>query len=106
MNFLLLTLFALATWRLASMLVREKGPWDLFVWVRERAGIGHDETGIPYKIPDNVLAGILSCVWCCSMWAGLGWYLFFLIAPLLAEKIATIFAFSAGAILLDRWMGN
>ncbi|RPJ28028.1 MAG: DUF1360 domain-containing protein [Chloroflexi bacterium] len=106
MTFVVFSLFALATWRLSSMLVRERGPWNLFVWVRERAGIGHDEKGLPYMVPDNVLAGILSCTWCASMWVAFGWFLFFLIAPLLATKIATVFAFSAGAILVDRWMGN
>ncbi len=106
MTFLVFCLFSFATWRLASMLVREKGPWDLFVRIRALAGITHDEQGLPIQIPDNVLAGILSCVWCCSIWVALGWFLFFLIVPLLATKIATVFAFSTGAILLDRWMGN
>jgi hypothetical protein len=106
MTFIVFSLFALATWRLASMLVREKGPWGLFVRIRALVGIEHDDQGVPVQIPDNVLAGILSCLFCCSMWVGFGWFLFFLGTPLLAEKIATVFAFSAGAILLDRWMGN
>lgn len=99
-------LFSFATWRLASLLVREKGPWDMFVWIRERTGIRHDENKTPYLIPDNVLAGILSCTWCASMWAGMFWVGFFLIVPPLATKIATIFAISTGAILIDKWMGN
>ena len=101
-----LMIFAMATWRLASLLVRERGPWDVFVWIRTLAGIGHDENKIPYMIPDSMLAGILSCVFCSSMWVALGWLIFFLITPLLAERVAVIFAISAGAILIDRWMGN
>lgn len=106
MTFLEFVLLSLAAWRLASMLVREKGPFNMFVWIRERVGIGHDKDGIPYMIPDNVLAGILSCVWCCSMWTGFFWFVAYLVAPLLVIKIATVFAISTGAILVDRFLGN
>ena len=106
MDLLALVIFGLATWRLSSMLVRERGPWNLFVWIRERAGIGHDDEGHPYMIPDTTITGILSCVWCASMWVALGWLGLWLITPLLATKIAAVFAISTGAILVDRWMGN
>lgn len=106
MEFLTFTIFALATWRLSSMLVREKGPWNMFVRIRARAGIQHEEDGTPYLFPDTTLAGILSCTWCLSMWVAFGWLGLWLIAPLLATKIAAVFAISAGAILVDRCTGN
>ena len=106
MTFLSFFLLSLAAWRVASLLVNERGPLDMFVWIRSLAGITHDEEGKPVQIPDNVMAGILSCVWCCSMWVALGWFLFFMISPLLAEKVAAVFSISTAAILIDRWMGN
>ena len=46
---------ALATWRVAFMLARERGPWDVFGRVRRGAGRG--------------LAGeLLKCVKCVALW--------------------------------------
>ena len=94
-------ILALATWRLASLFVQEDGPFLLFRRIRELAGIEHDEDGLPYKIPDNFMAGILSCVWCASIWSALSWAVFYFISPLSSMAIAFIFALSAGAIFLD-----
>jgi hypothetical protein len=105
-NLTTLLLFSFAAWRIASLLVREAGPFHVFIWIRERAGIQHEEDGTPYLFPDTFLAGVLSCVLCLSMWVALGWFLFWLAAPGLAIKIAAVFAISTGAILIDRWMGN
>lgn len=99
-----LILFGLATWRLSSLAVRERGPWDLFVRMRALAGISHDELGKPVEIPDNVLAGILSCVWCSSVWIAAFWAMFY--PGTWIEKIAAAFSISAVAIVIDRWMGN
>lgn len=99
-----LLLFGLATWRLTSLLVRERGPWNVFVRLRARAGISHDELGQPLEVPDNVLAGILSCTWCCSVWVAIPWAIFYPGGWI--EKIAAALAISAVAIVVDRWMGN
>lgn len=104
-DFISLTIFGLATWRAASMLVLETGPWRIFIRVREWSGITHDENDEVMMIPDWFFAGILSCVWCCSMWVGAFWMIIWLIVPLLAIKIATVFAFSAVAILVNRVVG-
>ncbi len=56
-------LAAFAGWRIASLLVAESGPFDIFVRVRGWAGIREGE---PYT--DNTLRGALSCVWCASMY--------------------------------------
>lgn len=98
-------LFGLATWRISSLLVRERGPFGVFIWIRTRAGIQHEEDGTPYLFPDTTIAGILSCVWCVSVWVAMGWLGLWLIAPLLATKIAAVFAISTGAILVDKWLG-
>lgn len=65
--------FGLATWRLSSLLVDERGPWDLFLRFRKLVGIEHDDDGKATIIPDGFFPGVLSCVWCASMWVGMFW---------------------------------
>lgn len=54
----------LASWRLASLLVDEEGPGHVFARLRAAVGIPAG----PGELPDSLLAGILSCVWCASVW--------------------------------------
>lgn len=93
---LLVALYGLAVWRLASLLVREDGPADLFLRVRNVAGVNRtgEITG---------LAAGLSCVWCTSVWVALGitlahgvivaWSWWLLLLP---------FALSTIAIMIDE----
>lgn len=106
MTFLEFFILGLAAWRLASMVVRERGPWDMFVWARERAGIVHDEDKIPTVYPDKFFAQLLSCTWCFSMWVGTFWIFMYLLIPPLTIAIAAVFALSTAAIVIDRWLGN
>lgn len=69
----------------------------VFVRLREWAGILYDGS----MIPDTFLAGVLSCVWCASMWVGIFWMGFWLCAPEWSLKIAVPFAFSAMGILIE-----
>lgn len=63
-----LVLHALATWRVSNMLVSERGPFDIFVWVRTQTGIQHYPDGdVAHADPKNPL----SCLWCTSVWVGL-----------------------------------
>jgi len=92
-------LVALATWRLSSLLVKEDGPGDILGKLRAKAGVKYDDFSRPYG--NNVLAGILSCVWCCSVWVG------FVTGVLLkprnfADYLAKALALSSSAILIDE----
>jgi len=98
-----LILFGLATWRVASLLVHEDGPWRLFRRLREWAGIRHDEKGEALVIPDGFLAGVLSCVWCCSMWVAAGWMVLFLAFGELAVIGAMVFGMSAVAVMVEKY---
>ena len=70
-----LAVLALATWRLANLLVNEDGPGMLLARLRQRAGVeqlvvrnaeGHAlEVGY---VARNSLAQGLMCVWCTSVW--------------------------------------
>ncbi|MBU1777991.1 MAG: DUF1360 domain-containing protein [Gammaproteobacteria bacterium] len=95
-------ILSLATWRTASLLVHEDGPWMVFRRLRERAGIVHDEQGEAAMIPDGFLAGVLSCVWCSSMWTAAGWMALFWVSPTWTMAVAGVFALSAGAVVVER----
>lgn len=97
-------IYALATWRVSSLLVNEKGPFDIFLRLRGAVGIEHDPDGNKTIIPDGVLPGIFSCVWCASVWAGLFWMLSATFFPTGALWLATALAFSAVAVGVEKGM--
>ena len=82
----------LITHRLTQLLVNEEGPFDIFVWIRDSAGVELDEfsrcTG------SNVFAKGLCCYLCTSVWTG------FLVAIVRKEPILNGLGYSAGAIIL------
>jgi len=88
--------YALATWRVSSLLVDEAGPFRMFIRLREWVGITHDADDNVAMIPDRLLPGILSCVWCVSIWVGLFWTLMYFVPYSL--YLALPFALSAAAI--------
>ena len=49
---------ALATWRLAFLLARERGPWGIFVRLRHSARAG-------------IAGGLLKCVKCVGIWVAI-----------------------------------
>ena len=103
LNFAIL---ALATWRLANMLVAEDGPWMVFEHLRLKMGLQPPpytdalrETDPPGQMPGT----IFNCVWCMSVYAGSLLAGLFLIKRKLALGLALPFALSAIACLVDRW---
>ena len=96
--------YILAVWRISSLFVREGGPFRMFVHIREWAGIQHDEQGMPWMIPDTFFAQLLGCIWCFSVWVGVGLLPFILFLPEFAIRFAIPFALSAGAIALDGFI--
>lgn len=92
-------LVALATWRISSLLVKEDGPGEIFEKIRVKAGVRYDEYSRPYA--SSVLAGILSCIWCCSVWVS------FLTGIMLkprnfADYLIKSLALSASTIIIDE----
>ena len=96
--------YSLATWRIASLLVLENGPWSIFFRLRELSGIEHDQDGNVLIVPDKFFSGILSCVWCCSMWVAFGWTMFWMLCPDVSIRVGVMFGFSAVAILIDKFL--
>ncbi len=73
----------LATWRLTSLLVQEDGPFQVFARLRDTLPHG----------------GLLTCIWCCSVWTAALLYLLYLYI----QWPVWILAISAGAILYDKF---
>lgn len=86
----------LITYRLSSLFVSEGGPAGVFENLRNRAGV------IPGVSPDdqpNFLAGILSCIWCFSVWGGWLVGLLYVLAgqaPALNSPQLIVWGFGAG----------
>jgi hypothetical protein len=102
-----LIVFGLATWRISSLLVDEVGPFRIFIRLRELVGITHDADDNIEMIPDRFLPGILSCIYCCSIYVGTFWTIMFYVCKvtevvLLAQLIAMPFALSAIAIIVIK----
>lgn len=90
-------LLCLITWRLSNLLVREEGPFDIFVHLRVILGVGLNEKG---RCVAPALVGMLCCLWCTSIWVAL-------IVCLVAEGaggLILVLPVSAGAIMVDRWV--
>lgn len=90
----------LATWRISSLFVSEAGPWNILAKFRHWVGIREDERGQSYGL--NVLAGALSCIWCFSVWAGLGLAALHWLSPMLAFWLSLPLALSAAAIIIGK----
>lgn len=100
-------IIALAVARISILLVKEDGPFDVFLKIRERAGVivmlnTADGSTITYG--DNVFSQILSCVWCASIYVGFLFAALFYLNPVWAELISLPFALSMAAILVDNYL--
>lgn len=96
-----LIILSAGIWRFAALLVRERGPADVFVGMRRSAGIQHDEGGQPYSWPDTFFGSLFGCVWCLSVWMGIFMAIVYWARPELAVAMMFPFALSAGAIVLE-----
>ena len=98
-----LLLLAFAVWRISNVLVNEPGIFSVFQIMRDLFDV---HWGQPPEDQSNVIAGILSCVWCCSFWIGLLASIAFYYEPETTRLVLLPFAISAGAILVHRGSGQ
>lgn len=89
-------IFALATWRMTSLLVSEEGPENILDQFRYKIGIRYDEVGETYG--ENWFAEAFCCFWCASVWIAFFLLPFYLISPYILLPLAM----SGGAILIER----
>jgi hypothetical protein len=93
-----LLIYALATFRIASLIAQERGPWDAFGKLRDVCGVRYDDAGQPYAL--NEVARMLTCVWCNSVWVALFWLVVKWLWPEHALWLAFSFAVSGAALIL------
>ena len=82
-----LTVAVLATWRVAHLVAREDGPFDVIVRLRLRAGAG-------------VVGRLMDCPYCLGLWIAVPFAFFLARRPL--AWCAAWLAISGGASLLER----
>jgi len=93
-----------AVFRIALMLTSEEGPWDILCRLRHLLGVRYDASSNPYGL--NVVGKALCCLWCTSVWVGIGGALLVVFAPWPTMTLSLPFALSALAILLSKAVGN
>jgi len=66
-------IYALATWRIASLLATEDGPFGVFSELRQELGVYYEENAQGALVPhaNNVIGKGTICIWCSSIWFGL-----------------------------------
>lgn len=99
-------ILALATWRVAHLLVDETGPFEIFDWLRAQFGIRVSEEGEFYlrEGSDNQIGKMLLCLQCTSMWVGLLFGVLYKLWPIFTFNLAVVLAFSALACVIDRYV--
>jgi hypothetical protein len=78
---------ALATWRLAFLLARERGPWNVFGRLRREVG--------------GIVAELLSCVKCVGLWVAIPFAFF--VRGDWVELIVIWLALAGVTALIDEW---
>lgn len=101
-----LIILSFATWRLSNLLVDEEGPWAVFSTLRYRAGVRFRDAPPYDQYGTNSFARGLICLWCVSVWIGIGLSILFWFFPQISLILALPFAVSAGAIIIDTLIGG
>ncbi len=92
-----LAAMALASWRVAALLVHEAGPFGIVLRLRERLGITHDDSGRASSWPEDGVARLFTCVWCMSFWTTLSVYGILWVEP----DVVMVLAVWGAATLLE-----
>lgn len=93
-------LIGMGGWRLAALASYERGPFDIFLRLRELIGFKHsDVTGEPVEWADNFLTGLVSCIWCASTWTIALMYGVWQIEPVLVMLMAAM----AIPPMIEKW---
>lgn len=92
-------LYSFAAWRLAWMLVHERGPGNIFQDIRRHLGVETvNEHGYPDCDDTEPRFGMFCCVFCMSIWTSA--------AVQLTFNPVEILSVSAGALLVDKLINS
>ena len=81
-----------AGWRLASLLVAEDGPFEMFERLRSAVGVRVGEI--------NQLAVVFTCIWCMSVWTSAAMLALYVVAPWAVAAVAAM----GFALLVERFV--
>jgi len=95
-------IMALATWRVAFLLVYEGGPFGAIRHVRQWLGIDHASDGQPIPYEGGGFGGLFACIWCMSFWQAIMVLVIWVYAPYVVVGMALW----AMASLIDWWLGR
>jgi hypothetical protein len=93
----------LATWRVASIIANEAGPFDVFQRIRLWAG-EYEDKGV--RTASTWYGKGIQCIYCISVWCGLFFFGLYLLRSLNLWLIAVPFALSTIAIMVDTWINK
>lgn len=101
MDILHILILGLATWRGASLLASERGPYAMFEWVREKCGVRYTEShGQEIAVTNTELAKMISCPYCNSVWLGAIASILYITLGIAAVWMALPLALSALALVV------
>lgn len=103
-NLVEVSLLALATWRVSSLITWERGPLHVFERIRAAAGVRHNEWGKPNVIPETFWGELLTCLWCCSIYVGAGFAIAYWLLGAAVVIAALPFALSAAALFFGKYV--
>jgi hypothetical protein len=83
----------LITWRISTLLINEDCPFGICSKFRDKLGITWDKFGD--KIANNQLAVLFTCIYCLSIWVGLG------VAFTFSDNLLLGLGYSGGAIITE-----
>jgi len=89
-------ILSLAIWGIASLLVSESGPFDIFGRFRDFIGVEYNEQS--QVIGKNEFAKAFTCIWCLSRWIAIP----FALMHYPHSPIIYTLALSTGAIITAR----
>lgn len=93
-------LLGLAAWRMAALLAYERGPFNVFMRLRQVLGFTHYDSGEPHIWPDNAVGRLFSCVWCLGLWTAAAAYGLWQVEPL----IVVVLAAAAVLVAVERFV--
>lgn len=95
----------MALWRVVSLLSNEEGPANIFIRLRAKMGVVHDDTGRKLTTNGTYLAELVYCPWCLSVVLALPYAVVWGLVPDVALWTSLPFALSAGALVLENTIG-
>ena len=94
-------LIGLSGWRIAALISYERGPFDIFLRMRQKLGFIHNN-GDPVSWPDKFISNIVACPWCLGLYATAAmWGLW-----QISQAAVIVIAASAILIAVERWNHN